>query len=114
MKQSLAKVLIDRGIINNTTRIIAYCPITAMGNMPAYSSIPLTVNRIIEENQTIKFHTESKTGRRYSVPCEEITLVDGMDPERLAAAYDIKPDGNLRPSGAKRGRKPKQIIVDEL
>ena len=111
MKITLAKALIDRGIINTTTRIVATCPITAMGNMPAYDSIPLTVTRIVVEEGTIKFQSESKSGRRYSVPCEEVDIVDGMAPERLAAAYDIKSDGLLKLNGKKRGRKPKLLSV---
>jgi hypothetical protein len=110
LKKSLAEALITRGIINNKTRIIATCPITAMGHMPAYSSIQLTVTRIVAEDGAIKFHSESKTGRKYSVPCEEITIIDGMAPERLAAAYDIKADGLKKIDGKKRGRKPKALL----
>jgi hypothetical protein len=110
LKKSLAEVLINRGIINKTTRIVATCPITAMGHMPAYSSIPLTVTRILVEDGAIKFHSESSSGKKYSVPCEEITIIDGMAPERLAAAYDIKADGLKKLEGKKRGRKPKSLL----
>ena len=113
MKISLAEALITRGIITKSTRIIATCPITALGHMPAYSSIPLTVDRIVVEDGSIKFHSESKAGRKYSVPCEEVTMVDGMAPERLAAAYDIKADGIKKLAGKKRGRKPKSLLTVE-
>jgi len=110
MKINLARALIQKGVISNNTRIVATCPISAMGHMPAYSNLSLTIDRIIIEEGTIKFYSSSNTGKKYSVPCEEITVVDGMPPERLAAAYDIKIDGANKPAGKKRGRKPKQLV----
>lgn len=109
MKQSLAEALIQRGILANNSRIIAKCPIPAMGDMPAEQKLILTVDRIIFEGGTIKFHSVHKTGRKYSVPCENVEQIDGMHPVRLAAAYDIKPDGIKKVEGKKRGRKPKSL-----
>ena len=110
MKQSLAEALIERGILNTTSRIWATCPVLAMGNVPTDAYIPLTVDRIVREEGTIKFQAIHKSGRRYSIPCAEINNIDGMAPERLAAAYDIKPDGLVRLPGKKRGRKPKALL----
>ena len=110
MKQQLAQALIERGILNKTSRIYAKCPIIAMGNAPAEAVLALTVDRIVIEDGTIKFHSIHKSGRKYSIPCEEIDNIDGMSPERLAAAYDIKPNGQLRLPGKKRGRKPKALL----
>ena len=109
MKQSLAEALIERGILNNNSRIWAHCPVLAMGNAPTEAYIPLTVDRFVYEEGSLKFQATHKSGRRYSIPCTEINNIDGMAPERLAAAYDIKSDGNLRPPGKKRGRKPKAM-----
>jgi hypothetical protein len=113
MKISLAKALIERGIINNRTRIIARCPIVGLGNMPAEADLALNVDRAVFEDGTIKFLSTAKSGRRYSVPCEKVEEVDGMAPERLAAAYDIKSDGSKKTEGKKRGRKPKVNISSE-
>ena len=110
MKVSLAQALIERGILNNTSRIYARCPITAMGNMPSEAVIPLTVSRIVAEEGTLKLHCIHTSGRKYSIPCEEVNNIDGMAPERLAAAYDIKPNGNTKSAGKKRGRKPKASL----
>lgn len=107
MKTELAKALIERGVINNNTRIVADCPVLAMGDMPAEVEMTLTVDRAYFEDGIIKFFASNKAGRRYSVPATKIKIVDGMDPVRLAAAYDIKPDGIKRLPGKKRGRKPK-------
>ena len=112
MKISLAKALIERGILNDNSRIIARCPIMSMGQMPDMKEIVLHIDRIVEEQNSISFVSTSKTtGRRYNVPCEEVLVIDGMEPERLAAAFDIKSDGRLRTLGAKRGRKPKSLLA---
>ena len=109
LKQSLAEALIERGILNTNSRIYARCPVLAMGSSPTEKILPLSVTKIIYEEGTIKIHCVHTSGRRYSIPCEEINNIDGMAPERLAAAYDIKIDGNKN-SGKKRGRKPKVLI----
>lgn len=107
MNTQLAKALIDRGVINRTTRIIAKCPIRAMGNAPAEQSLALTVDRVVYENNQMLFITSHRSGRKYSVPVNKIELIDGMHPVRLAAAYDIKDTGDKKSAGKKRGRKPK-------
>jgi len=112
MKVTLAQALIERGILANNSRIIAKCPVTAMGDMPTEMDIVLTVDKFVLEDGTIKFHSVHKSGRRYSVRCEEIKVIDGMAPERLAAAYDIRPDGLKRAPGKKRGRKSKEDLAN--
>jgi hypothetical protein len=110
VKQSLAEALIERGILSTNSRIWANCPVLAMGNAPTEAYIPLTVDRIVQEEGTIKFQAVHRSGRKYSIPCSEVDNIDGMAPERLAAAYDIKPDGFLKTAGKKRGRKPKALL----
>lgn len=107
MNTQLAKALIDRGIITRTTRIIARCPIRAMGNAPAEQTLALTVNRVVYEEGQMLFISSHRSGRKYSVPVGKIELIDGMHPTRLAAAYDIKDTGAIKSAGKKRGRKPK-------
>ena len=67
----------------------------------------LTVDRAVIKNGLIWLDASNKAGKRFSVPCEQVKWIDGMNPVRLAAAYDIKPDGIKRSPGKKRGRKPK-------
>jgi hypothetical protein len=110
MKIELAQALIERGILASNSRIYARCPIIAMGDAPASAVLQLTVDRVIAEEGTIKLHCHNKSGRRYSVPCEEVDNIDGMSPERLAAAYDIRPNGLVKMPGKKRGRKPKALL----
>ena len=46
MNNNLARALIDRGVINNKTRILARCPVSAFGGMPTEESLTLTVDRV--------------------------------------------------------------------
>lgn len=47
-----------------------------------------------KKDGTVFFHLASTAaGERTWVPAEDITLVDGMDPERLAEIYNLKSDG---------------------
>lgn len=112
MKDTLAKALIDRGVLNTTSRIRAKCPIVTIGHMPSEATLMLNVERIVVEDGSFKFLSSATSGKRYSVPCEKVEMIDGMYPERLAAAYDIKPDGNIKLPGKKRGRKPKINIPE--
>jgi len=107
MQNELAQALIDRGVINNNTRIIAKCPVIVMGGMPGEQELALTVDRAYFEDGALKFRASHRSGKKYSVPAEKITIIDGMDPVRLAQAFDIKADGTKKISGKKRGRKPK-------
>lgn len=107
MKLTLAQALIERGVLNHNSRILARCPISSMGDIPMEQDLVLTVRKAVFDDGTIKFYADDKAGRKFAVPCDKIKMIDGMAPARLAAAYDIKPDGLVRAPGKKRGRKPK-------
>jgi hypothetical protein len=42
------------------------------------------------------------------IEADNIIDIEGMDPERFAKSYNIKPDGSV-PVYKKRGRKPKML-----
>ena len=105
MKPILAQALTERGIINDNTRIRALCPVRLMGGAPATHDLTLTVDRVRFMDGAVIIDASHKDGRKFRVPAEQIYEVDGMEPTRLAAAYDIKPDGIKRIEGKKRGRK---------
>ena len=107
MNNNLAKALIDRGVINGNTRILAKCPVSAFGGMPTEEELFLTVNTVRFDEGTYKFISSHRSGRKFVVPCEKIIKVDGMEPTRLGLAYDIKADGLKKAAGKKRGRKPR-------
>ena len=110
MKPILAQALTERGIINDNTRIRALCPVRLMGGAPSTHNLTLTVDRVMFMDDAVIIDASHKDGRKFRVPAEQIYEVDGMDPARLAAAYDIKPDGLKKIAGKKRGRKSKQGV----
>lgn len=46
-------------------------------------------------------------GEKYIMKWDNLQQIDGMDVERFAKVYNIKPDGSAKTVGKKRGRKPK-------
>jgi hypothetical protein len=107
MNIELATTLINRGIVNNKTRILARCPVPAFGGMPTEKRLFLNVDRVVSDEGTMKFISTHRSGRKFSVPIDKIEEIDGMEPTRLGLAYDIKANGTARGGGKKRGRKPR-------
>lgn len=113
MNTGLAQALLKRGIINQSTRVIAKCPVMGMGGAPTEKLLPLNIERAVYEEHQLQFMASHRDGRRYKVPVDKIIEIDGMNPVRLAAAYDIKATGDKRPAGKKRGRKPRINILEQ-
>jgi len=114
MNSNLAKALIDRGIINRRTRILAKCPVQAFGGMPTEELMFLNVDRVHHEDGIYKFIASHRNGRKYSVPNNKIIEIDGMEPVRLGLAFDIKADGIKKGAGKKRGRKPRINTLESI
>ena len=107
MNIELATALINRGVVNTKTRILARCPVPAFGGMPMEKRLFLNVDKVVSDEGTMKFISSHRSGRKFSVPIDKIDEIDGMEPTRLGLAYDIKANGALRGGGKKRGRKPR-------
>jgi hypothetical protein len=114
MNIELATTLISRGIVNNKTRILARCPVPAFGGMPTEKLLFLNVDKVVSEDGTMKFISSHRSGRKFSVPIDKISEIDGMEPTRLGLAYDIKSNGSVRGAGKKRGRKPRINTLENI
>ena len=114
MNEALATALINRGIVNNKTRILARCPVAAFGGMPTEKRLFLNVDRVVSDEGTMKFISSHRSGRKFSVPIDKIEEIDGMEPTRLGLAYDIKANGANRGGGKKRGRKPRINTLENI
>jgi len=114
MNEALATALINRGVVNNKTRILARCPVAAFGGMPMEKRLFLNVDRVVSDEGTMKFISSHRSGRKFSVPIEKIEEIDGMEPTRLGLAYDIKANGSVRGAGKKRGRKPRINTLENI
>jgi len=114
MNEALATALINRGVVNTKTRILARCPVAAFGGMPMEKRLFLNVDKVISDEGTLKFISSHRSGRKFSVPIDKIDEIDGMEPTRLVLAYDIKPNGATRGGGKKRGRKPRINTLENI
>lgn len=114
MNIELATALINRGVINSKTRILARCPVAAFGGVPTDKRLFLNVDKVISDEGTMKFISSHRSGRKFSVPIDKIDEIDGMEPVRLGLAYDIKANGLIRGVGKKRGRKPRINTLENI
>ena len=61
---------------------------------------------VINESGFVKAHSVVD-GAKFMLKADNIHLVDGMLPEKIARVYGFHTDGTKRKQGKKRGRKPK-------
>lgn len=54
------------------------------------------------------FVCRGELGEQYVMEFDDLENIDGMDLQRFAKVYNIKPDGSGSKTGKKRGRKPKE------
>ena len=87
MKQELLNTLVKRKLVHDNTLIYANVKTVGLGGNPTF------IKKDVYWNS--------------DMPAGAIHDIEGMDPERFAKAYNIKPDGTSKPY-KKRGRKPRQ------
>jgi len=86
MKESLLETLVTRNLVNDNTIVYANVHSKGLGGKDIF----------------IKKDVYWYPG----MPAGAIHDIEGMEPERFAKAYNIKPDGSFK-EHKKRGRKPK-------
>ena len=90
MKQELLDTLVERELVNHNTWVYAQVQVEGLGGTP------MMVKKDVYYNSDI--------------PADAIHDIEGIEPERFAKAYDIKPDGSYK-EYKKRGRKPKHELA---
>lgn len=103
MNSELYKTLVDKKLIAEGVILYGKVYTLGFGNMP--SLIPKKVQVIQPAPDGVICQDSNK--RRHLIKIEHIESVDGMEPSRFAAVYNIKADGSAKAIGKKRGRKPK-------
>ena len=88
MQNNLMNTLIERNLLNDNTIVTSRVSSIAWNGVNHVSEKKILWNKVIK--------------------CDNILAIEGMDPERFAKSYNIKPDGSSN-TQKKRGRKPKQI-----
>lgn len=110
MDKTLTTKLIERGLINSETEVTArYKGIGVSGDLSVKGTEVFAVSKLLGEQQDLILFevTSIRDGAKRNVSHRDIIEIDGMDPHRFAAVYDIKADGQNAVVGKRRGRKPK-------
>jgi len=89
MNKNLLSTLVERKLVNTDTVVRAKIPTVGFheGQYIAVKDV----------------HWES------TITADNIIDIEGMDPDRFAKSYNIKPDGSVK-AYKKRGRKPKILV----
>ena len=111
MYYDLADILIKRNILLVGMEIEAtYESITLDGTSKVTAFGGFMIQKIIRNEEYIGFQTVSiHDGHKRVIHVEDVSSIDGMDPVRFAAVYDIQSDGSNARVGKRRGRKPKHF-----
>jgi hypothetical protein len=115
MNMSLLKVLIERGIIQVRTEIDATYRGSDIAGNPFVSSTGTFLVMGVERTDLgyTFICADTIDGKRRRIAGAAITAIDGMDPMRLAANYDLDSDGNPVKVGKRRGRKPRNRSLEQ-
>jgi hypothetical protein len=112
MNISLLKVLVERNIIGVRTEIDARYRGRDIAGNPLVTVVGTFL--ILDISQTDSGFTftcaDTIDGKRRLIQGESIVGVDGMDPIRLAANYELDENGERVKVGKRRGRKPRSAI----
>jgi hypothetical protein len=103
MKKHLAEALINKGIMKQTTLLYGFTQTTGLGQTLQKVLLEL----MMEDFDGEIFFCRDRLGKKYTMHVDDVSEVDGMDPNRLASVFNIAPDGNDAIIGKKRGRKSK-------
>lgn len=106
MDRSLVAILVEKGVIRAGTELFSRCNALCLGGSPCLMDLPIKVRSITDELTFIGYYNS----KNWIIKCDQILKVDGMNPDRLASAFDLKVNGNKKELGKKRGRKTKHQI----
>lgn len=110
----LAKKLIEKGAIRQNTEIEAYFNangLSCLCNNRLVGRFKISSAKISKDKNYVIFESQSEDNKKYRFTNEDVLLLDGMLPEKIAVVYDLNIDGNDIKMGKRRGRKPKSQSV---
>jgi hypothetical protein len=100
--------LIDLGALAKDSIVTARHGTANRFGVVHYRSSEYVIKDIVHTAQGQMLSLRENEGTaELSVQIEDVMAIDGMSIERYAEIYNINPDGSLRSTGRKRGRKPK-------
>ena len=117
MQNKLAEALVTRGVLKVGTEVEAYHQAVGLGGVTTVKVANyFTIASVaVKTTGNVVFTLAAlRDGALSQVLAEDIINIDGMDPARFAAVWDIKADGGKAVVGARRGRKPKDRSPEGL
>ena len=119
MQEVLLRKLIEKNYFKHGTEIDATYRGVGLDGAPVHVfEQTYTITGIFETKKTKRILVDAFStvdGRTIRVAVEHIINIDGMTPERFAENYMIDPEGGeIKPSGRRRGRRPKGWVDPDL
>lgn len=114
MNNSLLKTLVDRNLITHRTELDATYRGRDIAGMPSVATTGtfLVLSITANEDGTYLFGcADTVAGKRRNIPGANIVAIDGMDPIRFAANFELTEEGEPMKVGKRRGRKPKALLA---
>lgn len=116
MDNKLAEALVVKGVLPAGTEVRARHKAMGLGsvnNVLVVDNFSVT-NAIVRADGRVVFKlADLRSGAPSSVFAEDIEEIDGMDPVRFANVFNITASGGKAVLGKRRGRKPKNRVIEE-
>ncbi len=117
MKEVLLRKLIEKAHVTIGTEIDAtYNGLDLSGQMSHVFEHTFTITGIFETRKTNRILVDALStvdGSTIRIGVDCIKAIDGMTPERFGENYMIDEDGGtIKPSGKRRGRRPKGWVEE--
>jgi proline racemase len=117
MENKLAEALALKGVLPAGTEVEAYYTGVALGgvaNVKVSGQFSIVSIGKRKDGTVVFVLAALRDGATHKVLATDVTVIDGMDPERFASVYDIKACGGTAAPKARRGRKPKDRSPEGL
>ncbi len=115
MDNKLAEALIARNLLPVGTEVRAKHKAMGLGsvnNVLVSSDFSIAGHKVKEDGTIVFKLADLRSGAPSTVNADAIEDIDGMDPIRFAAVWDITADGGKAVVGKRRGRKPKNRQIE--
>lgn len=116
MDNKLAEALIARNLLPAGTEVRAKFHAMGLGsvnNVLVSGDFSIVSTKAKEDGIIVFKLADLRSGSPSTVTSDAIQDIDGMDPVRYAAVWDITEDGGKAVVGKRRGRKPKNRQIEE-
>lgn len=116
MNPFLALALIQKGAIKEGTEIEGYykgidLSGSAIARVPGIFSVREA--KQTKDGEIFFICRDTRDGAKRKIICPDVSLIDGMEPERAASVYGFMMEGDTVVALKKRGRKAKDEQVDD-